>query len=62
MWGDPRAYSDRAPMIFLMYYLEDTRRENGCLRLLAGSHKYRHALARHGRGAYQRYQPHGQPR
>lgn len=44
MWGDPRAYSDRAPMIFLMYYLEDTRRENGCLRLLAGSHKVRHAL------------------
>ena len=33
-------------MIFLMYYLEDTRRENGCLRLLSGtgSHKYRHAL------------------
>ncbi len=44
MWGDARAYSDRAPMIFLMYYLEDTRRENGCLRLLAGSHKYRHVL------------------
>ena len=44
MWGDPRAYSDRPPMIFLMYYLEDTRRENGCLRLLSGSHKYRHAL------------------
>ena len=44
MWGDARAYSDRAPMIFLMYYLEDTRRENGCLRLLAGSHKRRHAL------------------
>lgn len=44
MWQDARAYSDRAPMIFLMYYLEDTRRENGCLRLLAGSHKYQHAL------------------
>ena len=44
MWHDARAYSDRAPMIFLMYYLEDTRRENGCLRLLAGSHGYRHAL------------------
>ena len=44
MWGDARAYSDRAPMIFLMYYLEDTRRENGCLRLLPGSHKHRHAL------------------
>jgi len=44
MWQDARAYSDRAPMVFLMYYLEDTRRENGCLRLLPGSHKHRHAL------------------
>lgn len=44
MWHDSRAYSDRAPMIFLMYYLEDTRRENGCLRLLSGSHKFRHTL------------------
>ncbi|MCY4064072.1 MAG: phytanoyl-CoA dioxygenase family protein [Chloroflexi bacterium] len=44
MWQDGRAYSERAPMIFLMYYLEDTRRENGCLRLLAGSHQYRHVL------------------
>ena len=44
MWGDPRAYSERPPMIFLMYYLEDTTRQNGCLRLLAGSHRYRHVL------------------
>ncbi len=44
MWQDPRAYSDVPPMIFLMYYLEDTTRENGCLRLLPGSHKHRHVL------------------
>ena len=34
-WDDPRAYSDYSPMIFLMYYLDDTSRENGCLRLAA---------------------------
>ena len=28
-------------MIFLMYYLEDTSRHNGCLRLLPGSHRRR---------------------
>ncbi len=44
MWQDPRAYSDMPPMIFLMYYLEDTTRENGCLRLLPGTHRKRHAL------------------
>ena len=48
MWQDPRAYSDRPPMIFLMYYLEDTVRENGCLRLLPGTHRHRHIL--HGMG------------
>lgn len=44
MWDDPRAYSDFSPMIFLMYYLEDTTPENGCLRLLPGTHRSRHIL------------------
>ncbi|MBV7335526.1 phytanoyl-CoA dioxygenase family protein [Chloroflexi bacterium TSY] len=44
MWQDPRAYSDFSPMIFLMYYLEDTTVENGCLRLLPGTHRRRHIL------------------
>ena len=48
MWQDPRAYSDRPPMIFLMYYLEDMTLENGCLRLLPGTHRHRHVL--HGMG------------
>ncbi len=43
-WGDPRAYGDYSPMIFLMYYLDDTSRENGCLRLLPGSHRRWHEL------------------
>ncbi|MEM7132510.1 MAG: phytanoyl-CoA dioxygenase family protein [Chloroflexota bacterium] len=44
MWQDPRAYSQISPMIFLMYYLEDTTIQNGCLRLLAGTHRTRHIL------------------
>ena len=48
MWQDPRAYSEIPPMIFLMYYLEDTTRENGCLRVLPGTHRRRHVL--HGMG------------
>ncbi len=44
MWNDARAYSDSPPMIFLMVYLEDTTRENGCLRLLPGTHRKRHIL------------------
>ena len=43
-WDDPRAYASRSPMIFLMYYLDDTRRENGCLRLLPGTHRKWHPL------------------
>ena len=44
MWQDPRAYSAIAPMIFLMYYLEDTTPFNGCLQVLPGSHRRRHPL------------------
>ena len=44
MWDDPRAYSDFSPMIFHMYYLDDTNRENGCLRLIPGSHRKWHEL------------------
>ena len=44
MWDDPRSYGDISPMIFLMYYLDDTRVENGCLRLLPGTHRTWHEL------------------
>ena len=44
MWQDPRSYSKISPMIFLMYYMEDTCRENGCLRVLPGTHRKRHVL------------------
>ena len=44
MWQDPRSYSKIPPMIFLMYYMEDTCRENGCLRVLPGTHRKRHVL------------------
>ena len=44
MWQDPRAYSEIPPMIFLMYYMENTTRENGCLRLLPGTHRRRYLL------------------
>ncbi len=53
MWHDPRAYSDVPPMIFLMYYLEDTARDNGCIRVLPGTHRMRHVL--HSMGAAHTY-------
>ena len=49
MWKDPSAYSEISPMLFFMYYLEDTDRNNGCLRIIPGSHRQRHEL--HGMGA-----------
>jgi len=45
MWsGEPRAYSEITPQLFAMYYLTSTTRENGCLRVIPGSHRRRHAL------------------
>ena len=46
-WQDPSMYEPVPPQVFFMYYLTDTRRQNGCLRVIAGSHsKYNtlHAL------------------
>ncbi|MDH3658807.1 MAG: phytanoyl-CoA dioxygenase family protein [Alphaproteobacteria bacterium] len=43
-WDDPISYSDEIAQVFFMYYLTDTTPENGCLRVLSGSHRRRHAL------------------
>lgn len=39
-----RGYGRSSAQVFAMYYLTDTRRENGCLRVLPGSHVAPHPL------------------
>ena len=55
MWQDPRSYSDIPPMIFLMYYMEDTTRENGWSARAAGNPPETAHPPRHGRGAHTRH-------
>lgn len=43
-WDDPSAYRPRAHQLFVMIYLTDTRPENGCLRVIPGSHRSDHPL------------------
>ncbi len=44
-WDEPISQLwDHPPQAFLMYYLVDTTRTNGCLRLIPGSHRKRHAM------------------
>lgn len=43
-WDDPSAYQPRAHQLFAMIYLTDTRPENGCLRVIPGSHVRDHPL------------------
>jgi hypothetical protein len=43
-WDHPLSYEPAPPMLFAMCYLTDTRRENGCLRAIPGSHRRRHRL------------------
>ncbi len=43
-WGDPVSYTWQPIQCFLMYYLTDTDARNGCLRVIPGSHRKRHAL------------------
>ena len=44
LWEHPISYTDQPQQYFLMYYLVDTSQSNGCLRLIPGSHRRRHAL------------------
>ena len=43
-WDSPQAATPWPTRIFLSYYLVDTNRENGCLRVIPGSHRKRHQL------------------
>jgi len=43
-WDDPVSYTAQPIQVFLMYYLIDTNRHNGCLRIIPGSHLKRHRL------------------
>ena len=43
-WDDPVSYTSQPIQCFLMYYLTDTNIENGCLRVIPGSHLKRHPL------------------
>ena len=43
-WSHPRSYEKTPLQAFFMYYLVDTRRENGCLRVIPRSHIDEHPL------------------
>jgi hypothetical protein len=43
-WSDPSAHEDEPLQVFVMWYLTPTSRENGCLRVIPGSHRRRHPL------------------
>ena len=43
-WDHPHSYTPVPQQLFLMYYLVDTSRRNGCLRLIPGSHLRRHPV------------------
>lgn len=43
-WNEAVSYQKFPQQVFLMYYLVNTRPENGCLRLIPGSHIKHHPL------------------
>jgi ectoine hydroxylase-related dioxygenase (phytanoyl-CoA dioxygenase family) len=43
-WEDPASYAPLPLQVALMYYLVDTTRENGCLRVIPGSHIHHNPL------------------
>ncbi len=43
-WDDPISYTDRLAQVFVFLYLTDTTPENGCLRVIPGTHRRRHPM------------------
>ncbi len=43
-WDSPISYAKAPAQLFVMIYLTDTRVENGCLRVIPGSHRRSHPL------------------
>ena len=43
-WEDSHSYTREPQQLFFMYYLVDTTPDNGCLRLIPGSHLKRHPM------------------
>ncbi|MFD7666064.1 phytanoyl-CoA dioxygenase family protein [Streptomyces sp. NPDC059788] len=43
-WDHDLSFAHRPAQVFCMLYLQKTRRENGALRVIAGSHRNRHPL------------------
>ena len=43
-WDDPVSYGPEIAQVFVMVYLSDTTIHNGCLRVIEGTHRRRHAL------------------
>ena len=43
-WDAEISYTPQPTQLFVMIYLTDTRIENGCLRVIPGSHRYQHEL------------------
>ena len=43
-WRHPISRSERSAQVALFFYLTDTSPENGCLRVIPGSHRRRHPL------------------
>ena len=43
-WENSISYSDNVAQLFVMIYLQDTTKKNGCLRVVPGSHRNPHFL------------------
>lgn len=55
-WGNAASYATLPHQLFIMFYLVDTNRENGCLRVIPRSHQNSHPAHNYGHDGDIRFQ------
>ena len=60
-WDDPISFETKPTMLFVMFYLTNTNKKNGCLRVIPGSHLKYNKVHQHIKKHHSHYRLYNDP-
>ena len=60
-WDDPISFQSKPTMLFVMFYLTNTNKQNGCLRVIPGSHLRYNKVHQHIKKHHSHYRLYNDP-